>query len=126
MAYHIGVDSGGTFTDIVSIDSKGTITFEKAFSTPDNPARGVSGALENLAQRLDVAVGDVLKQTDRFAHGTTVATNALIQRRGAKVGLLMTKGFEDTLLLGRGPMLRNLGIPPSQAMDFIHTERPGP
>ena len=126
MAYHIGVDSGGTFTDIVSIDSKGTITFEKAFSTPDNPARGVSGALENLAQRLDVAVGDVLKQTDRFAHGTTVATNALIQRRGAKVGLLMTKGFEDTILMTRGPMGRTMGIPPTEAMDFVHTDRPEP
>ena len=126
MEYFIGVDTGGTFTDVVVLDSAGNVWFDKAFTTPHRPALGVIAALQNAARRLARDLRPVLEETERFAHGTTVATNALIQRKGARVGLLMTKGFEDTLLLGRGPMLRNLGIPPSQAMDFIHTERPDP
>jgi N-methylhydantoinase A len=126
MAYFVGVDSGGTFTDVVILDAAGHISFDKAFSTPHRPALGVIAALENAAGLLSRDLPAVLAETERFAHGTTVATNALIQRKGARVGLLMTKGFEDTLLIGRGPMARNLGIPPSQAMDFIHTERPDP
>jgi N-methylhydantoinase A len=124
--YFVGVDTGGTFTDVVILDGAGNICFDKAFSTPHRPALGVLAALENAVRALAPELPAVLERTERFAHGTTVATNALIQRKGARVGLLMTKGFEDTLLLGRGPMARNLGIPPSQAMDFIHTERPAP
>ncbi len=126
MAYFVGVDSGGTFTDVVILDTAGNISFDKAFSTPDRPALGVIAALQNAVHLLPRELRTVLEEAERFAHGTTVATNGLIQRKGARVGLLMTKGFEDTLLIGRGPMARNLGIPPSQAMDFIHTERPDP
>ncbi|HYB72535.1 MAG TPA: hydantoinase/oxoprolinase family protein [Candidatus Sulfotelmatobacter sp.] len=126
MDYFVGVDTGGTFTDVVILDAAGNLTFDKAFSTPQRPALGVIAALENAVRPLSRELGPLLQRTGRFAHGTTVATNALIQRKGARVGLLMTRGFEDTLLLGRGPMARNLGIPPSQAMDFIHTERPDP
>jgi N-methylhydantoinase A len=126
MPYFIGVDTGGTFTDLVILDHEGTLTFDKAFSTPARPALGVLAALENAAALVGGDVRRVLEGAERFAHGTTVGTNALIQRRGARVGLLMTRGFEDTLVLGRGPMARNLGIPPSQAMDFVHTERPEP
>src|SRR5574341_999846 len=126
MAYFLGVDTGGTFTDVVILDGAGNLSFDKAFSTPHRPALGVIAALQNAVRWLPRELPAVLEETERFAHGTTAATNALIQRKGARVGLVMTKGFEDTLLLGRGPMLRNLGIPPSQAMDFIHTERPDP
>src|SRR5574341_68127 len=126
MAYFLGVDTGGTFTDVVILDGAGNLSFDKAFSTPHRPALGVIAALQNAVRWLPRELPAVLEETERFAHGTTVATNALIQRKGARVGLLMTKGFEDTLLIGRGPMARNLGIPPSQAMDFIHTERPDP
>jgi len=126
MPYFIGVDTGGTFTDLVILDHEGTLHFDKAFTTPARPALGVLAALENAAALLGQDVRRVLEAAERLAHGTTVGTNALIQRRGARVGLLMTRGFEDTLVLGRGPMARNLGIPPSQAMDFIHTERPEP
>ncbi|MEK7879642.1 MAG: hydantoinase/oxoprolinase family protein, partial [candidate division NC10 bacterium] len=123
MTYFVGVDTGGTYTDVVLLDSEGNVFFDKAFTTPHRPALGVIAALENAVRLLSRELPAVLGETERFAHGTTVATNALIQRKGARVGLLMTKGFEDTSLIGRGPMSRTFGIPPSLAMDFIHTER---
>jgi N-methylhydantoinase A len=126
MTYFVGVDTGGTFTDVVIVDPEGNVCFDKAFTTPHRPALGVIAALENTIRLLSRELRQVLVETERFAHGTTVATNALIQRRGARVGLLMTKGFEDTLLIGRGPMSRTFGIPPSEAMDFVHTERVEP
>ena len=126
MGYFIGVDTGGTFTDVVILDGKGGIYFDKAFSTPREPARGVHNALENCVQQLGCQVHEVLEETERFTYGTTAATNALIQRKGARVGLLMTKGFEDTLFIARGHMGRTMGIPLSQALDFFHTERPEP
>jgi N-methylhydantoinase A len=126
MPYFVGVDTGGTFTDVVILDHEGGLIFDKAFTTPARPALGVLAALDNAAALLGHDAQHVLQTAERFSHGTTVGTNALIERRGARVGLLMTRGFEDTLVLGRGPMARNLGIPASQAMDFIHTERPAP
>ncbi|OGP59233.1 MAG: hypothetical protein A2162_09725 [Deltaproteobacteria bacterium RBG_13_52_11b] len=128
MDYFIGVDTGGTFTDVVIMDDEGHFCFDKAFSTPKDPARGVIAALENCAKLIQpkANMNNVLSQTRRFCHGTTVSTNALIQRKGARVGLIMTKGFEDTLIITRGPMGRSLGISPAEAMDFIHTERAVP
>src|SRR5204863_1379634 len=73
-----------------------------------------------------IDVRQLLAETKRFAHGTTVSTNALIQRRGARVGLITTAGFEDTLIIGRGPVGRTGGLPQSKAMDFLHTEPPPP
>ena len=128
MDYFIGVDTGGTFTDVVIMDEEGHLYFDKAFSTPKDPGQGIVAGLENCAKLIQpkVSMRDVLTQTRRFCHGTTVSTNALIQRRGARVGLIMTRGFEDTLIITRGPMGRALGISPAEAMDFIHTERAVP
>jgi N-methylhydantoinase A len=126
MTYYIGVDTGGTFTDVVILDDKGTIIFDKALSTPDNPALGVMNALTNAAALLNADVSTVLADAARFAHGTTVATNALINRRGAKVGLITTVGFEDTTIIARGPMGRTLGVPIEQTLDYIYTERAEP
>lgn len=123
---NIGVDTGGTFTDLVVIDDEGVIRTEKAFSTPDSREQGVFDVLERAARTLNTSVGDILSRTDIFAHGTTASTNALIQRRGARVGVLFTAGFEDTLAIARGPIGRVGGLPQSQAMDFIHTEPPPP
>lgn len=124
--YTIGVDTGGTFTDIVAIDGSGTVTSDKAFSTPRDPAQGVLAALTSVATRLGLDRGALLSATDRLVHGTTVSTNALITRRGSRVGLLTTRGFEDTLVIGRGPMGRTGGIPYQQAMDFARTSPPSP
>ncbi len=123
---YLGVDTGGTFTDLVEIDGSGRLRFDKAFSTPQAPEQGILDALETLARSADIDVRTLLQETVRFAHGTTVSTNALIQRRGARVGLIATRGFEDTLIIGRGPVGRAGGLPQSKAMDFLHTEPPPP
>jgi N-methylhydantoinase A len=119
---YLGVDTGGTFTDLVEIDGEGRLRFDKAFSTPQAPEQGILDALARLAQTEGTDIRHVLGETARFAHGTTVSTNALIQRRGARVGLITTRGFDDTLFIGRGPVGRVGGLPQSKAMDFLHTE----
>jgi N-methylhydantoinase A len=123
---YLGVDTGGTFTDLVEIDSAGRLRFDKVFSTPQAPQQGVLDVIRKLARSSGIAPQQLLAETERFAHGTTVSTNALIQRRGARVGLITTKGFEDTLIIGRGPVGRAGGLPQSKAMDFLHTEPPPP
>ena len=123
---NIGVDTGGTFTDLVIIDEDGVIRTNKVLSTPNAPEQGVFDVLSRAATALNTSVPELLSQTGVFAHGTTVSTNALITRRGAKVGILFTAGFEDTLAIGRGPIGRVGGLPQSQAMDFLHTEPPAP
>ena len=120
----LGVDTGGTFTDIVQIDAAGAVTVDKAFSTPASPEDGAIESLASLARNAGRPVRGVLEETARFAHGTTVSTNALIQRSGARVGLIATRGFEDTLVIGRGPIGRVGGLPHAKAMDFLHTEPP--
>ena len=122
----IGVDAGGTFTDLVLIDGQGGIVTAKAFSRPDAPEAGVLEVLERAAATAGFAVSEILARTATFAHGTTVSTNALIERKGARVGALFTHGFEDTLAIGRGPVGRVGGLGPALAMDFIHTEPPAP
>jgi N-methylhydantoinase A len=87
--YRIGVDVGGTHTDLVLYDvTTGALLVEKVASTPSNPAAGVLNGIANFVHRgIDPA------QIDFFAHGTTITTNALLEMRGAKVGLLITKGY---------------------------------
>jgi N-methylhydantoinase A len=123
---YLGIDTGGTFTDLVEIDADGRIAFDKAFSTPREPEQGVLDAIEALARGRSEALADILRDTVKFAHGTTVSTNALIQRQGAKVGLIVTHGFEDTLVIGRGPVGRTGGLPLSKAIDFLHCPVPEP
>ena len=72
----IGIDVGGTFTDLVAIDAGGRTVFAKALSTPQDQSVGVMAGLDELAQRLGLSRADMLKQTGRLVHGTTVATNA--------------------------------------------------
>ena len=87
--YRLGVDVGGTHTDLVLLDTaRGGILIEKVASTPKNPALGV---LEGVGRFL--AKGVAAAQIDFFAHGTTITTNALLEMRGAKVGLLITEGY---------------------------------
>ena len=87
----VGVDVGGTFTDLVAVRPDGTLRIHKVASTPADPALGLFRALDALgANAIDVLV-----------HGTTVATNALLERRGARVALVTTAGFEDLLWLRR-------------------------
>jgi N-methylhydantoinase A len=98
----IGIDVGGTFTDFVAIDAGGRTVFAKALSTPQDQSIGVMAGLDELARRLDLSRSDMLAQTQRLVHGTTVATNALLERKGAKVALLTTAGHRDVLEMREG------------------------
>ncbi|MFQ6022942.1 MAG: hydantoinase/oxoprolinase family protein [Acidiferrobacterales bacterium] len=98
MAWTFGVDVGGTFTDFYALnETTGERQVAKRPSTPDNPARAVLSGLHELAERHGIDLGDVR----RLSHGTTVGTNALIQRRGGRVALITTRGFRDLLEIGR-------------------------
>src|SRR5580704_1882633 len=98
----IGIDVGGTFTDLVAIDASGRTVFAKALSTPQDQSIGVMAGLDELARRLDLSCAQMLAQTQRLVHGTTVATNALLERKGAKVALLTTAGHRDVLEMREG------------------------
>jgi N-methylhydantoinase A len=100
--YLVGVDIGGTFTDCVVIDRRGGITATKASSTPGNFAEGMLAAMRVAAERLELKFADFCGQIRVLTHGTTVGTNALIQRKGAKVGLITTRGHEDAIHIMRG------------------------
>ncbi|WP_046868230.1 hydantoinase/oxoprolinase family protein [Microvirga massiliensis] len=99
-AFKIGVDIGGTFTDITVIERNGRATTHKTPSTPHAPAESV---LRGIREALELAELDPAGCRS-FVHGSTVGVNTIIQRLGAKVGVLVTKGFEDVLELGRAKM----------------------
>jgi N-methylhydantoinase A len=94
--YIIGVDTGGTFTDVVVLGGDGEVWTAKASTTPDDFSRGVMDAVTEAARTVGIESSELLNQTTLFKHGSTVATNALITRSGCKVGFITTKGFEDT------------------------------
>jgi 5-oxoprolinase (ATP-hydrolysing) len=94
----IGVDVGGTFTDLYfSDDSTGQVVVEKVPSTPDDPSRAVLHGLQLLSEKAGIQLGDV----DQLVHGTTVATNIALTSTGAEVGLITTEGFRDILHIAR-------------------------
>jgi N-methylhydantoinase A len=98
----IGIDVGGTFTDLVAIDASGRTIFAKSPSTPADQSLGVMAGLEELARRHDLSLGAMLARTERIVHGTTVATNALLERKGATVALITTEGHRDLLEMREG------------------------
>ena len=100
--YRIGIDVGGTFTDLVAVDQNGTTTLGKSPSTPADPSIGVLEGLDVLAAALGLDRASLLAQTERIVHGTTVATNALLERKGARVWLLTTAGHRDVLEMREG------------------------
>ena len=102
MAYFIGIDVGGTFTDLVAIDEAGNTVFAKSPSTPQDQSIGVLNGLDELARRLGLSRSEMLAQAPRIVHGATVATNALLERKGAKVALLTTEGHRDVLEMREG------------------------
>lgn len=96
--WSIGVDVGGTFTDLYALNrSTGAIALHKTSSTPANPAQAILSGLEELAAKAGFSCDAILS----LAHGTTVATNALIQRRGARVAMVTTENFRDLVEIGR-------------------------
>ena len=98
MTYRLGVDVGGTFTDLVLHDVEtNRLEFAKTPSTPQNQATGVANGIRELIDRLDI----LPEAISFFIHGTTVATNTLLERKGARTALVVTKGFRDVLQIGR-------------------------
>ena len=91
--YRIGVDIGGTFVDAIAINKTGHVITSKTSTTPDDLTNGVMNAVEDL--------GVDLNNVEMFVHGTTSGLNALLEKKGAKVGLITTKGFKDVLFIGR-------------------------
>ncbi len=100
--YRIGIDVGGTFTDVVCIAANGTETLAKAASTPHDQSEGVIAGLQNLAAALQLSLAELLEQTERIVHGTTVATNALLERKGARLAMLTTEGHRDVIEMREG------------------------
>jgi N-methylhydantoinase A len=97
----LGVDIGGTFTDLVLLDEDGGLTTTKALSTPGELEVGVFNAVQNAAEQRGMTGEELLAKVTAFGHGTTQATNAVIERDGASTGLLATAGFGDTLAIQR-------------------------
>ena len=100
--WRIGVDVGGTFTDMVLRDQSGALWVFKAPSVPADPSQGVMSVLARAADQLSIALSDLLGNCALFFHGSTVATNTILEKKGAKVGLLTTTGFRDSLEVRRG------------------------
>ena len=96
--YRVTVDTGGTFSDFVYLDEEsGEVSISKVPSTPDDPSRAILQGIEMLLTR-GVRAADIAF----FCHGTTVGTNVIVQKRGAKVGLITTKGHNDVIHIMRG------------------------
>src|SRR5919109_479011 len=106
----IGVDIGGTFTDIVALDAAGRLALAKVPSTPKDLLDGIAEA----TTRVLALAGAKPRDVERFIHGTTIATNAILEQKGATTAILTTDGFEDVLELGRMKRSRmyDLGMDP--------------
>ncbi|MCF2661553.1 hydantoinase/oxoprolinase family protein [Pseudoflavonifractor phocaeensis] len=110
MSYMIGVDVGGTFTDFSLFDTQtGALTHYKRSSTPEDPSKAIMGGIQEILAEQQIDPKDV----SYLAHGTTVATNALIEKKGARMGLITTEGFKDLMEIGwqRRPSLYDLRRP---------------
>ncbi|WOF43061.1 hydantoinase/oxoprolinase family protein [Sphingopyxis indica] len=124
MAY-IGTDIGGTFTDLILMKDDGSVRIFKALTTPENRTRGVLDAMELAAEATGVAPEQLVSELQYFSHGTTAATNAFIERKGARTGLLTTRGFEDTLRIQRA-MAGWVGMPAHEISHFSIRKVPEP
>jgi N-methylhydantoinase A len=109
LAYRIGIDVGGTFTDFTLLrEEDGTVSFHKVASTPRDPSQAIEQGIADLLGMHDIAASEV----GHLGHGTTVATNLVIERRGAVTGMLTTRGFRDVIEIGRQvrPHLFDYGV----------------
>src|SRR3990172_806776 len=119
----LGVDVGGTFTDFFLIADDGSVSLHKRPSTPEDPARAV---LDGIAELLPPSKLQPPATPPDVVHGSTVATNAIIERKGARTGLITTRGFRDVLVIGRQtrPWLYDLSPrrPPPLVPDDLRLE----
>ncbi len=102
MTYRIGIDVGGTFTDFLLTSEDGSSEIYKVLSTPEDPSIGLMNGLSEMAKAKNTSLREFIKDVTTIVHGTTVTTNAVLTRSGAKTGLLTTKGLRDALEMRRG------------------------
>ena len=124
--YLVGVDIGGTFTDCAVIDkNSGKVFVGKAATTPHDYGVGFFAALESAAAALGVSLPELMSRTQRLAHGTTVGTNAIVSRDGARVGLIATKGHGEAVYIADNAS-RGAGVPIEQLLHYpsSHALRP--
>jgi len=114
MSFTLGIDVGGTFTDIVVNGPDGTLTVVKSATTPSDQTEGVLDGIARAAAALDLSLPALLSRTARIVHGTTVATNALLEGKAARIGMLTTAGHRDVIEMREGlkPDRYNLRMPP--------------
>ena len=125
MSYLVGIDIGGTFTDCAIVDRAGKLLTTKVPSTPPDFSRGMLDALGAGAQALGVSLDRFCRDIAFLSHGTTVGTNTIIQKRGAKVGLITTKGHEDAIHIMRGSRGYG-GRDIRKVVHFPETSKPAP
>ncbi len=126
MGYTIGIDTGGTFTDIAVIDQNGAVTTGKALSTPPAFAEGIMNGLEKTARSLGITTEGMLAETDVFVLGSTIATNTIINRSGAKTGLITTVGHEHVHHIARGGFSKWAGLSDSETREAYRTRKVDP
>jgi N-methylhydantoinase A len=127
--YHLGIDIGGTFTDCVLLGASAAgdrhYASAKALSTRPDPVGGVLAGVNELAGKLGLSLRELLEQTARFSHGTTIGTNAVLERRGARVGVVATAGHGEALAIMRGHG-RVAGRPVEEVFQVSGTSLPQP
>jgi N-methylhydantoinase A len=126
MEYVVGVDVGGTCTDCVVLDSTGSITISKTFSTPPNFSDGVLDAVRLAALEMGLDTKGLLEDTRLFLHATTIAENAIFDGDLAQAGLITTKGFEATLALMRGGYAEWAGRTEEEIKNVPYVYKPAP
>ena len=123
MQYKIGVDTGGTFTDAVVLDEAGNITTGKHLTTYHDFSEGVGNSLAVAAEKLSITLEQLLSNCVAFAYGTTIGTNAIATRSGAKVGMITTQGARDTIHIARG-LSRWTGLSEAETKHMATTIKP--
>ncbi|MFL6571274.1 MAG: hydantoinase/oxoprolinase N-terminal domain-containing protein, partial [Burkholderiales bacterium] len=125
MSYLVGIDIGGTFTDCAIVDRAGRLLTTKVPSTPEDFSRGMMDALGAGAKALGLPLGEFCGDIAFLSHGTTVGTNTIIQKKGARVGLITTKGHEDAIHIMRGSRGYG-GRDIRKVVHFPETSKPAP
>ncbi|GBC81788.1 Acetophenone carboxylase gamma subunit [bacterium HR10] len=123
--YYCAVDTGGTFTDCVVGDSEGNLVFAKSPSTPHDFSEGFFATLALAAEHLGLTLPELMARTRRLMHGTTVGTNAMVELKGARVGLITTRGHGDAILIMRS-VGRSAGLPIERLLHVSRHQKPRP
>ena len=126
MSLVVATDVGGTCTDTVIVEDGRSVFIGKALSTPPDFADGVIASIRRAAAVMQADLEDIFHRTTLFIHGSTVVDNTLLERKGARTGLITTAGFEDTLLVTRGAYGRWSGLSEEGLKHPVATDRPRP